>query len=126
MKYSPEIVKEICDYIQGGSSNIDSATMSGISEDTFYEWKKEHSEFSESLKKAEAIRKARLVALILTASESSWQAGAWYLERVYPSEYGRRETLKHEGNLVTGVTVEFIDKIEDVDKAEDETEDTGN
>lgn len=51
-KYKKEIVERICSYIRDGDSQRDAAKKAGISEDTFYDWMKLKSEFSESVKKA--------------------------------------------------------------------------
>ena len=40
-KYTPEVVKEICNYIKAGNTHKDSATLSGIADSTFYDWQNE-------------------------------------------------------------------------------------
>lgn len=95
MKYSKEITDEICKHITTGASNLDAATMCGISESTFYEWTKK-SEFLESIKKAQLKKKIAMVNRILRAASDTWTAAAWYLERVYPNEYGRYDRVEHE------------------------------
>lgn len=95
MKYSEEVTEEICKFIKGGAFNKDAATMAGIHEDTFYEWMKK-PEFSESIKKAEAERKVGLINRIVAASKDTWQAAAWYLERVYHDEFSKKEIREHD------------------------------
>lgn len=57
MKYSKKLVEQICTLVASGDQRIvDVCKQVGISEDTFYEWKKTKSEFSEALKKAETQR----------------------------------------------------------------------
>lgn len=108
MKYSEELVVEIVKLVESGASNKDAATLSGITEETFYNWQRPksksgeanpdyHPELSESLKKAETKRKVAMVNRILTAATKNWQAAAWYLERRYNDEYGRVD--KHEVSL---------------------------
>ncbi len=89
-KFSPEVIKEICSYIRAGLTNKEAALAVGICEDTFYTWIKEKPEFSEPLKKALIERKAVLLSQIMAASKKHWQAAAWYLERAYPKEFGKR------------------------------------
>ncbi len=43
------------------------------------------------------------------ASQNNWQASAWYLERTDYETYGRKDTVKHDGDVVTGLTVKIID-----------------
>lgn len=102
-KYSKKLVEELCLRIAEGCSNKDAAILCDISEDTFYSWQQEkdgkgkinpqyHPELSESLKKAVAARKRKLVNDIVT--EKSWQAKAWYLERVHYDEFGAKSKLE--------------------------------
>ena len=112
-KYSEELTEEICKHIRNGVLNKDAAILSGISEATFYLWQQEkledgkdnpqfHLEFLESIKKAESARKRNFISTIVTASEKNWQASAWYLERVYPEEFGRKERnmeIKGDGKI---------------------------
>jgi len=90
-KYSPEMVEEICKWLKEGNSQKDAATLAGISEATFYEWKQSHPEFSEELQKAETECKAARIARILKAGEKQWQADAWWLERKFKDEFARKE-----------------------------------
>ena len=86
-------------YIEGGATNKEAALLAGITEETFYQWKRTKPEFSESLKKAEVKRKIRLTALIIDAAKKTWQAAAWYLERVYHDEFAKKEIREHEGKV---------------------------
>lgn len=118
MKYSDDLTQSISDLIQAGSSRVDACNLVGLHESTFYEYMKgfvpqeildalpddearerKKSEFSESIKKAEAKLKARQIAVVLKASEEHWQASAWYLERRYPEEWAATQKLKHSGNI---------------------------
>ena len=110
MKYDKEIVKEICKLVESGVFNKDAAKCNGISEETFYNWQRPelpngkpnpeyHPEFSESLKKAEAVRKKNFILAIALASTKSWQAAAWYLERVYNEQFAKREIKDHKGRV---------------------------
>ena len=96
MKFSPEIVKAICEHVEMGVSQKDSAALEGIAEDTFYAWMKK-PEFSEPIKKARLKCKARNVKLVSKAAITRWQAAAWSLERTYPEEYALRARLEHVG-----------------------------
>lgn len=57
MKYSKDLVERICaEFASGEHSVADVCKKVGLAESTFYKWKEEKSEFSESLKKADALR----------------------------------------------------------------------
>jgi len=115
-KLTPELQKEICTYIENGSSFIDACTLCNISEGIFYEWKKHgreaiekgisnrYSDFLESLKKAEAKFKVYHIQRITLAAKSSqhWTASAWILERKYNSEFGRKDSMNIKGNFAVG------------------------
>jgi transposase-like protein len=56
MKYGPEIIATICDKVSSGKHSVAAICKQvGITEETFYAWKRDpaKSEFSEALKKAE-------------------------------------------------------------------------
>ena len=109
-KYNKEIVESICKLVRSGVFNKDAAECNDISEETFYNWQRPeltngkpnpeyHPEFSVSLKKAEAERKKNFILAIASASTKSWQAAAWYLERVYNEQFARREIKDHKGRV---------------------------
>ena len=58
-------------------------------------------EFVESTKKAEAEAICRNVAVINVAARTQWQASAWYLERRYPDDYGRKDKVDANINMKT-------------------------
>lgn len=108
-KYSEEIVKEICTYIENGSSLKDAANLSGIGESTLALWRsedgygdtknpltqKQRLDLLDAIKKAEAKNKEKHIQNIETASAKSWQASAWWLERKYKDEFAVRS--EHTG-----------------------------
>lgn len=68
------------------------ALAAGIHHDTLYEWLKTKPDFSAALEKAEASgEETRLHRIEQAAKKGEWQADAWWLERRYPDEWGRRE-----------------------------------
>lgn len=79
--------------------------MVGLSTKTFYEWLSRGEgrsatrasnalfvDFAEAVKKARAESQAHHLMNIRRAADAgTWQASAWYLERRYPDEWGRRD-----------------------------------
>jgi hypothetical protein len=66
------------------------AESAGMHYDTLREWMNNDAAFSVAVRKAEATRaQAALRSIEKAAKEDNWQAAAWYLERRYPTEYGR-------------------------------------
>lgn len=102
-KYTPEVLRAVCDAIREGNTQQDSAALAGIGVSTFHEWMAKYPEFAEGVEKAHADFKRANVAAIRAAGvrpqkdgtlKGQWQANAWLLERKYPDEYGQRVTIK--------------------------------
>lgn len=94
-KYDPKTVKDITDAIGAGLTIAEACVYGDISEATYYEWQATKPEFSESIQKAQVKAKMRRILRIEQAGrEGNWQADAWYLERKYPEEFGRKLTLQ--------------------------------
>lgn len=94
-KYTQEIVKEICGHVRNGLSYIDACRLADINQDTFYEWRKKHPEFTEALKRAEAELKEEHLKFVIANSKrkgpNTWQSSGWLLERRFRDEFGRNE-----------------------------------
>ena len=97
-KLTPDVQERICQAIQLGATYVLSAQYGGVSYDAFNDWMNKgqvatsgaNYQFYHAVKAAEARGVIGWLAKIeKEASEGSWQAAAWKLERRYPSEYGR-------------------------------------
>jgi hypothetical protein len=97
-KYNENIAASICADIQYLLSEHGAAYKNGINPDTLYEWKKVHPEFSDQVKKAQAIAEEQLLAE-LQAGGKDWQRWAWLLERKFKAEYGIKQQLEHSGSV---------------------------
>lgn len=99
LKLTPEIQDRICAAIRQGNYQETAAKFAGIGETTFYRWLDEGSkedsdeifqQFREAVEKAKADAEVRDISLIdKAATDGSWQAAAWKLERKYPHRWGR-------------------------------------
>ena len=95
-KCTQEVIEMAVKCKKNGMSNKDIAAYIGISERAFYKWvstpKTDNQvQLVQSLKAAEVEHKAALRSRIMQASDKSWQAAAWILERQYPDEFARPE-----------------------------------
>ena len=107
-KLNPTIKKQIGDNITLGMPLKFAAEAAGISEVTFYNWmnrgesesKGQFYEFAEHVKacKAKAVQ-LHLKLITKAATDGSWQASAWILERRYPEEFGRKDRLELDANM---------------------------
>ena len=111
MKYNKRTVLSICNLLKAGNTRRTSAIAGGISEETFYVWMKSKSEFSESVKKAEAEAEARNVAIINQAGKTSWQASAWWLERRRKEDFGKQDRvdITTNGKDIRAMTMNELD-----------------
>lgn len=125
MKYNKRTVSTICNLLKAGNTRRTSAIAGGISEETFYVWMKSKSEFSESVKKAEAEAEARNVAIINQAGKTSWQASAWWLERRRKEDFGKQDRvdITTNGKDIQAMTVQQLDaEIERLKRITSETD----
>lgn len=98
-KFTPEVVKLVCDMIGRGLNYCQAAEAAGIHRDTLNEWERRKPGFSDALKRAKALGvDRRLKRIERAAAKGAWQADAWWLERNHPETWGRksRETAEEQ------------------------------
>ena len=98
-KLTKEVQERILQAVQAGNYLDTAAQYAGIDGSTMRRWVQKgegegatepYRAFCTALKSARASAEVRSVALIQTAaSNGTWQAAAWYLERSYPDRWGR-------------------------------------
>lgn len=89
-KYTPDVVQRVVQAIDMGATYELSAAYAGISYETFNTWRQTKPEFSEAINAAEGRAAVKWLAKIeQAASDGTWQAAAWKLERRYPHDYGK-------------------------------------
>tara|TARA_Y100000310_G_scaffold251998_2_gene258647 strand:- start:4565 stop:4978 length:414 start_codon:yes stop_codon:yes gene_type:complete len=131
-KLTPELQKKIVDAIAAGNFNDVAAQYAGIVPSTFYRWITEgeaacsgiKKEFSDAVKEAAARAQIRMVAIINTAANQSWQAAAWWLERKYYQDWGRKQQVMGEGGGPIQHGVTFTELL--IEASKEDGEDGGN
>lgn len=101
-KLDREGVREAIRLTRMGLNDRDIAAYIGVAPQTYSTWRnhpktKMQQELAEALKKAEVERKGALLSRVLKATDESWQAAAWMLERRYPAEYARPDRYHDQG-----------------------------
>lgn len=99
-KLTPQLQRRIVELIRAGNYASVAAAASGIAERTYYDWlargSREHhsiyAEFLQTIKEASARAEVEAVSGVRTA-DRGWQAHMTWLERRYPSRWGRRARL---------------------------------
>lgn len=112
-KLTPEIQKEIGNYILAGSPLKFAAEASGITERTFYNWLEQgetaksgmYKEFYDYIKECKA-KSVQLHLKLITksANDGNWQASAWILERRFFEHFGRRDKIDMKAEVDAKIT----------------------
>ena len=108
-KLTDKLCDEICNDIKAGVPIKHAAISHGITEVTFYNWYNQGKTAKTGAKKKfyDKVEEAKSVAITLRArriykaGETSWQADAWWLERVDPTNFGRKDTHRIEADVTT-------------------------
>lgn len=103
-KLNATIQAAVVKAIATGNTRDTAAAYAGVNRATLFEWlargRREltglYRDFADAVEKAEADAIVISVALIRTAAQRNWQAAAWWLERRYPDEWGRKDRLSIE------------------------------
>lgn len=136
-KYNPSIVMSICNNLREGKGRVNSVVGCGVSFRQFCTWMKKYPDFKKAVEEAEEeLRVARkdvaIDAVFNAMKNNTWQAGAWWLERSYPEEYGLRQSSQISLNIPVkvnylmpdnpSVTIESIDpqKFLDIENIKEE------
>lgn len=98
-KLTAEVQKKIVEAISLGNYQDVAAQYAGIDRATFYRWMEKgrqdepeplYKAFHDAVEAAKASAEVRAVVQInRAATEGTWQAAAWWLERTRPKKYGR-------------------------------------
>jgi hypothetical protein len=86
------MVAEICKGLEAGNMRRAVAAYCGINKDTIQDWLNNKPEFSAQVRKAEAKAEYRCVIKVMFG-QAGWQAAAWWLERKWHEDWGRRERV---------------------------------
>lgn len=103
------IIKDLA----AGNNRTSAAERNGICLRTFLRWMKkgrlgkqpEYVSFVSRVKKAERDAEQKAVASIIKAGEKIWTAHAWWLERKFPDQWGKRDRVELTGNRKKPVEV---------------------
>src|SRR5260221_12746645 len=101
-KFNADVQQRICEAIALGLTHEQAAASAGITRETLRQWRNAKLAFSADLEKAEITgMSARLERIQMAAKDGAWQADAWWLERRFPDQWGRRERVdvNHSGSL---------------------------
>lgn len=107
-KFTFELLEKLAEAVALGMPDKFACERVGITEETFYEWKKNKPEFSEYINHARAEKMAKRIQRI-DVGETGWQGTAWILERRWGEHFARPElqinmsvnaTVEHTVNMI--------------------------
>lgn len=116
-KLTPKLQEQIIKYVEAGNYNKVACQAVGICEWTYYNWRKqgekaekklregkkltnkenEFSQFSQSIRGAEARAEIRNVTIINIAAKKEWRAALEMLARKYPKRWGIKKQIEGIG-----------------------------
>lgn len=117
LKLTDELCEEICNDIKAGVPIVHSARAHGITDATFYNWynkgkeatrKNKFRDFYDNVEEAKSVAITLRARRIYKAGQANWQADAWWLERVDPENFGRKDyhTVQSE-NINTNINFDI-------------------
>lgn len=96
-----------------GGSQRSAASLVGISEQEFSDWKKDHPEFSEAVDRAKSLRETSLVHMLWGGMEKNPRLALDALERLHPDTWAPVKRHEHSGNVdVSHKAVKYLDQLE--------------
>ena len=104
LKLNKNLEKQICNDIKAGVPITHAAVMNGIDASTFYAWYNKGKvaksgkfrDFYLNVEEAKSVAIGLRVKRIYKAGEVDWKSDAWWLERVDPENFGRKDHHKIE------------------------------
>jgi transposase len=88
-----QVQRQFCDALAKAHTIKNACVVAGISESAFYQWlakgmsgEEPYAKFVELVGHARARGRVALIESIIT--DKDWRARAWYLERVWPEDFG--------------------------------------
>lgn len=104
LKLNKNLEKQICNDIKAGVPITHAAVMNGIDASTFYAWYNKGKvaksgkfrDFYLNVEEAKSVAIGLRVRRIYKAGEVDWKSDAWWLERVDPKNFGRKDHHKIE------------------------------
>jgi transposase len=99
-KYKPEMCETVLELMKEGASQQEVLAVLDISNDTFYRWKKENEEFSETIKRGIQLsqawweRKGRI-----SLDDRQFNSTLWYMNMKNRFKWADKQEVKNEGNV---------------------------
>lgn len=107
-KYDPAYCEQIVEAMATGLSKTAWAGMVGVCHDTVIEWAKQHTEFSDAVKRGQAARTLKLEQDLLAGTEGPKVTSRIFaLKNAAPHEWKEKVETQHSG----GVKIERVERV---------------
>lgn len=101
---TPELAERLVTYLKGGNHLEVACRAAGVTRDTFNTWmhrardgEEPFNGFALQVDEAMALAEVNDLAVIQRASQETWSAAAWRLERRYPQRWSKKERTEISG-----------------------------
>lgn len=111
-KRSPERREAILNALRAGNTRRAAAAFAEVDQNTFYRWLDDDGTFRDDVVKAEGDAEVRFLTQVAkAATNGTWTAAAWWLERRHPEDYALRQRIDSRMELTgrDGGPVEIIE-----------------
>lgn len=99
-KYTPDVVEAICAALSLGLPRVRACALANVSRDSFDRWLHRYADFAALVAQKEAEFIGHNVNVIQQAAdEGTWQGAAWLLERRWPMEFGKHDTIRIQAEV---------------------------
>lgn len=103
-KLTPEARDRVVEAVRAGNFPAVAARYAGISPRTLRRWmargrrepKGRYREFHDAVRHAESLAEIRAVAMLQKQMQGNWRAALTFLERKFPSRWGKRDRTRVE------------------------------
>ena len=118
LKLTDRLCDEICNDIKAGVPIVHAAISHGITHTTFYDWYNKgknaksgkFKQFHDKVEEAKSVAITLRARRIYKAGEDNWQADAWWLERVDPDNFGKKDF--HDVRMEADVKTDLLEKLQ--------------
>ncbi len=117
-KLTKELIKQAVKLVENGNNVKDIFGALNISDFSWYTWLQQGKQAKSGLKRElyEEVEKAERRAIMRNvahiqraAGEGNWQAAAWWLERKYPDDWGKKERLGFDNTEGLKIVIEKVE-----------------
>lgn len=110
-RYNKRTVGAIVEALKNLATVTEACEAAGIARGIYYQWLKEKPDFYELIEKTKdeiaEDMKAKAIKSIKDNFGKNWTSAAWWLERVYPDEYAKKEKID-QNMIIDAVSIKYI------------------